>query len=517
MKLPQSNAPEQRTTQTNENTLLAFWFLLITTVAIFLRFYAPLLESYPVNDGGLFYQMILDIKANGWRLPAFTTYNNSNIPLAYPPLALYLTGLIHAASGIELMDLFRFLPPLWSSLLLWPAWAIIRELLDDPHARLIAFAIFGLNFPGFEWLIMGGGVTRAFGYLLATTAIALYLHATNHRSFGSLLGSLLSATAAALSHPQAWPFLAVSIAVLALRDYREKELGTLILHAVAYALTLLPWLVLEIILHGFTVLTAASSSSYTHPEIAYRGIFSLINGVPGASTLVNVLFILGIIVTLAQGKLWPLSWFAFAFVLPRFSGVTSAIPLALLCGFGFSFLVCAFESQSLKPWPILSRYDGKSIFLALIMAVQGASAFIPVNALRLETLQESERQAFEWIEHNTPSSAKFLIITKRVGQRDYLSEWFPALTGRYSLLTFEGREWLGHDEFFYTYGLRYQVGQLIHSPKLKPNKEIERTISEANYILVDEAYVLPSIIGYSRSTQKFGVLELYNNRSGNQA
>ena len=60
------------------------------------------------------------------------------------------------------------------------------------------------------------------------------------------------------------------------------------------------------------------------------------------------------------------------------------------------------------------------------------------NGLRL--LPE-ERQALNWIVDNTAKDSRFLILTGDAALSDPLSEWFPALTERVSIVTVQGHEW----------------------------------------------------------------------------
>ena len=50
----------------------------------------PWLAGFPVNDGGMFYVMMKDLQANHYIPPLYTSYNQINIPFAYPPLAFYI-------------------------------------------------------------------------------------------------------------------------------------------------------------------------------------------------------------------------------------------------------------------------------------------------------------------------------------------------------------------------------------------------------------------------------------------
>lgn len=70
--------------------------------------------DFPINDGGLFYTMIRDLQANGYRLPVYTSYNQANIPYAYPPLGFYLAGGINSLFGTNLFTLLRILPFLFT-------------------------------------------------------------------------------------------------------------------------------------------------------------------------------------------------------------------------------------------------------------------------------------------------------------------------------------------------------------------------------------------------------------------
>ena len=63
-------------------TLLLFVALLFGAIV---RFYPAISNGFPLNDGGMFYTMVQDLKANGYALPQFTTYNHADIPFTYPP------------------------------------------------------------------------------------------------------------------------------------------------------------------------------------------------------------------------------------------------------------------------------------------------------------------------------------------------------------------------------------------------------------------------------------------------
>jgi hypothetical protein len=58
-----------------------------------------------------------------------------------------------------------------------------------------------------------------------------------------------------------------------------------------------------------------------------------------------------------------------------------------------------------------------------------------------------EREAMEWVSHNTPQHSRFLVVTSERWPVDRSSEWFPVLAQRVSVATVQGAEWLPNGEF----------------------------------------------------------------------
>src|SRR5664280_388639 len=80
--------------------------------ALVVRLPFVLAATFPLGDGGLFAQIIDDIRAHGFVLPAFTSFNGGSIPLCYPPLGFYLAAL----SGFPTLEALRWFPLLLSAL-----------------------------------------------------------------------------------------------------------------------------------------------------------------------------------------------------------------------------------------------------------------------------------------------------------------------------------------------------------------------------------------------------------------
>ena len=140
--------------------------ILATLIGAFVRLFYVLQSDFPLNDGGMFYTMIGDLQAAAYRLPAFTSYNNANIPYAYPSLPFYLGGVLNGWLHIDLIQLLRFFPLVFSVLSIPAFYWLAKLLLKTDVQRGAAVFIFALFSPVYTWQIMGGGLTRSPGIVL---------------------------------------------------------------------------------------------------------------------------------------------------------------------------------------------------------------------------------------------------------------------------------------------------------------------------------------------------------------
>ncbi len=79
--------------------------------------------------------------------------------------------MLSSVCGIDLLDVFRFLPLIVSTLTIPVVYLVARELLPSRFQALLATWAFALLPRAFDWSIAGGGVTRSLGMLLAVLAI----------------------------------------------------------------------------------------------------------------------------------------------------------------------------------------------------------------------------------------------------------------------------------------------------------------------------------------------------------
>ena len=172
------------------------------------RFVPVIMAGFPVNDGGMFYNMVQELQANHFLLPAFTHYNLADIPYAYPPFGFYATALVSSLFHIPALTVVRWLPALVSTLSILAFYLMADEILGSRLQAALATIFYGLVPDSFGWAIMGGGITRSFGllFLFMTIAFANRLFTRTsglpvppwvHAALTALFGAL-----AFLSHPE---------------------------------------------------------------------------------------------------------------------------------------------------------------------------------------------------------------------------------------------------------------------------------------------------------------------------
>jgi hypothetical protein len=133
----------------------------------YLRFMVVARVDFPLNDGGLFYVMTRELMQAHFRLPAFTAYYAANIPFAYPPLGFFLAGFVTSLTGWPLLDVVRLLPAVLSTLTIPAFFLLSRAMLRSPGQAAAATFAFAVLPRTFTWFVMGGGLTRAPGFLFA--------------------------------------------------------------------------------------------------------------------------------------------------------------------------------------------------------------------------------------------------------------------------------------------------------------------------------------------------------------
>jgi hypothetical protein len=408
---------------------------------------APVFATdFPLNDGGLFYLMCRELIANDWRLPAVTAYNEAQIPFAYPPLGFYFASSLATVSGWPLLDIVRVLPALWSIATI-PAFAWLARGLckENSWVPVVATCAFALLPRGFEVCIIGGGLTRAPGFVFVLLALGALVRLMQDAKTRWLIAATLFATLTVLTHPTVSWLLVYSTFVLLLFYGRFtgapiKVLGQVFGVVAGAALLSAPWWFTVLSQHGVAPFVAAfGTKQYAAPWLPL--VFWDFTGEP-LLEIGAVLSWLGLFVCWAQRKYLIPLWLLAMFVLqPRGVAVYATVPLAILVALS----LCELIAPSFKRWnEELARPRPMLLVMSVALVLYGLfGAFMASMRLtQQQTLSRDERQALSWIEQQTPKDARFLVLTGQDVWQDPTSEWFPVLTQRVSVATVQGYEWL---------------------------------------------------------------------------
>lgn len=435
------------------------------SLGLIVRLSLVLSTDFPLNDGGLFYAMVRDLQQAGYALPYYTSYNSAGIPFAYPPLAFYLAGVVADTTGLSLLEIFRFLPTVVNTLTIVSFYLLSRTMLASRRTAIIATCAFALLPRSYEWLIMGGGLTRSVGFLLAILAIQqthlMYKHgAYQHLWLGMLLGGCTI-----LSHLEMACFVVYSTVVFFLFYSRNRRgLTNSLLLALGIAIVSAPWWLTIITRHGVSPLTSASDQGWPLITGVVSILFLMITN-ESYFPVLGFLALLGGLTCLADRKLLPLIWLVPMFALdPRGAPTLATVPLALMAGIGASRVLIPLldlghntspysakldeytpaPRASVNHFSIAGRIDIRlaDLVLAFIALYAINSALVNEPSL-LNSLSKDQRQAMEWIASNTPENSRFLVLTEESWAVDKASEWFPVLANRVSVATVQGQEWTG--------------------------------------------------------------------------
>ena len=424
-----------------------FASLLLLTALLFggiIRFAAPMTAQGPVNDGGLFLQMTRDLQANHFILPQYTTYNDADIPFAYPPLGFYLAGVIQSISGVSLFDLFTYLPVVFCTIAILAFYCLALEITQDRLKASLA-ALFYATLPkSFDWFIMGGGTVRAIGLVFSFLTLMYAYRLFTKKNVRAVLPTAIFASLLILTHPETSFQVAFSTFVFALYFLRGRKS---ILHSVYVILLVVvftsPWWLVLLTRHGMAPLQAALSVGTGLPDLATTILYFFQFNLGGEAILsiVAVLGLIGLVGDIRHRDFFLLVWIGSTFLVePRAAPFASLSPLILLAIKGLDITLTGLG----YPQDLANGFESKgarSVLLGLVTYIFMSGMIYSMQLGNQFRILPQERDAMEWIVQNTSQTSRFLVLTGESSLTDPLSEWFPALTGRISLLTVQGHEW----------------------------------------------------------------------------
>jgi hypothetical protein len=426
----------------------AIFASLLTLIGLLVRLPAPLSASFPLNDGGLFYRMILDLQANHFVLPVFTTYNTGDIPYVYPPFAFYFSGLIASGLGLDPLMLLRILPAILSALCIPAFYFLALDFLRPRQETALAAALaFALTPRGFEWHIMGGGLTRTFGLLFALLALRAARALFTQPSKRQILATVLWGTLTVLAHPEA----SLQAAMAALLFYLVLDRtwrGAF--HAATAAGGILalsaPWWGTVLLrfgtgpfLAGFAAARAgalAGAGGRIFLSVAFN--FTEEIYLP----LIAMFGLIGLFAELGRREFLLPLWVTVPLLLePRSAPQYMVIPLAMLAGIGLVQVLLPALRAAAHSDAAGQNKAPRALSVYVFLYVLISAYLVGFRIAEFMTLQPPERTGLAWVKDNIPAGSRFILVTGGGPVSDPLAEWFPVLTDRKSLNTLFGLEW----------------------------------------------------------------------------
>jgi hypothetical protein len=446
------------------NRKLDWGGLLLFTALLFgavVRFVPAASSGFPLNDGGLFYTMIRDLKANGFAMPQFTTYNFVDIPFAYPPVGFYISAIFSTLLPVSDLQVLLWLPPLVNTLAIFFFFKLAEQILPSRTSAALATLVYALSSRAFLWQVMGGGITRSFGMLflilMLWQAVQLFREYNRRR----LVLTMLFGALTVMSHPQTALHAALGGLMIFLFYGRSKR-GVISALWVGAGVVLLsaPWWATVFLRHGFEPLLSAGQTSQRTLEF-YLIVLQLHGPANYLALPFLIFFYIGLWLSFKRREFFFITWIVVAYLIDTRGG-DGVVLLA-------ESMLAALGLIQLSAW--ISRSDGDQPEAVMAKPVSQILMFVSAFYFLLiasvtdfqlvnTSLKPADLEMIEWVNANVEDGRTFLLSTGReFSMSDPMQEWFPALTRQYSATTLQGLEWTLAEKFFPWYE---QLGAFQH-------------------------------------------------------
>jgi hypothetical protein len=439
-------------------TVLAWIILLGLTV----RLPALVYHDFPVNDGGMFMQAIVELKNAHFALPVYLHYNGLQLPYAYPPLGFYIAGLVSSLTHMSVLNTLRVIPLFFSMATIVAFILFAQTYLQGRREVIVASTIaFALVPHSHTWEIMGGGLTRSVGFFFAVLTLWQVYQLFTQRSRSHLVWTIVFASLACLSHLELALFVAVSCAVMLFFHGRTRQgIRDGVMVAVGVLVVTSPWWAIIIERHGISPFISAGGTSGR----SVIGIISLLIRYNWGGEIAFPIFLafsmLALVYCVARRQYFLPVWVGAQLIAdPRKFETETMVPMSIMVGICIvDFLIPAVTrviesstsserragAEDAAPARPMSWLIPTAVGLVIFY---GWATSLASTTLGLYTLSSSERQAMEWVRTSTAPDSTFAVLTGDAWGHDRSGEWFPVLADRPSIATVQGYEWIPNGAF----------------------------------------------------------------------
>ncbi|MEL7460672.1 MAG: hypothetical protein AAFX45_15335 [Pseudomonadota bacterium] len=432
-----------------------FWagFILLLSIHYRLSFFSD--SPFPMNDGAVFLRFFEEIAANNYRLPDCVMFNKECITFTYPPLSFYFAALA-TEFGFTPLEVTKWYGNVVHTIYTIIAFFVIKRVFTSQFAVLACFAIFAFHSRSFEWLIMGGGISRVTAACFFALTLLSVLRFKDGITFGKIVLTGLAVGATLLSHPEWGIAAAAVVTVYMMYELRPSVRSFAALCAVGCvsALCLVPWLYTALSMHGLGPFRAAAGTSDFG---LFRSVLLVLTFgfVPPPVRVFCAVAI--VVVILRRDMFWLLALVVMQLLVPRsYPSAMSGLPLAILAAIGIDAM-----RAYIAPWldratagSVLRRVLGRSpvgyelVFAGVLMFFMMIVNYLTVvQAESLVQISDDAVEAMEWANDNVEPGTKFVMVTGQFWAIDEIEEWFPLVTDFELLSLVRGTEWFDGDVF----------------------------------------------------------------------
>jgi hypothetical protein len=145
------------------------------------------------------------------------------------------------------------------------------------------------------------------------------------------------------------------------------------------------------------------------------------------------------------------------------------------------------EADAASPDPLAS--SGARLLVAFLLIYNLLNAIVASQKVSSVRVSAPEQAAMQWISADTPPDSKVLLLAFGDSLNLPFLEWFPSLTGRVSLTTVQGYEWLPGSSFYTRKDAFQQLQPCLTEDLACVEQWATGQGLSYDYLLVDHGYV----------------------------
>jgi hypothetical protein len=407
-------------------------------------------QAFPLNDGGLPYEMVRAVLAHGFAIPFDVNYNGLELPFASPPVGLYVVAATSGGLGIPIPQAQALVAVAASILTIPMLYVVARQLLSSRQLAVGASFAFALTPFAYEWLITGSGAARGIGLLLVLLSIHQFLLAMKRGSWVNAVNAGALTGLTWLTVPRGAFLLLITLILLGIFQAKPVRLARMVvIVAVVAAATASVWLEVTISRHGIQSVTAAIIAG-SDPATSLKTLLSFnLSGAP-ILDIMSILGVVGAVALLLERRFLLPIWFVLLFVVDQRTGITYAmVPFAMMVSHAATEIVVRWPAAiHLRGWHVrLDRYAAVALSTAVLLAtlVGALTASVPPDS-PMHRVSPNGLSAMIWARDNLNPGSRVVVLTPDRWEVDAYGTWLPAIAGVQSVATVQGYEWLGLDK-----------------------------------------------------------------------